>query len=427
MVSVPERAGDAAGTAPDETRRVPTGAAAASSRRWWLVHQWVGLKLAVLSSFVLITGTLAVFGHELDWLLQPALRVAPSTVQGEPAWPALARELARRHPEARIQNLAAPEDRWFAATAVLVFEQPGGGERRRVAYLHPTTAEYRGDGHWVGAQRVLRQLHRHLMLPTDVGVPIVSSLAVLMAISLATSFVVYRKWWRGFLQPVRRTHPRTTWGDLHRLSGVWTLWFLLLMIVTSLWYLVESLGGQAPPLPSAKAPPAALTSAELAARLDANLAAARAAFPELRIRNVRFPTEDHGTFVFEGQHAAWLVRPRANAVVTEAATARVLRVADARELGVHQRISEMADPLHFGTFGGLATKAIWFVFGVGLSALAVSGVMIYGHRLLRRERRAPATAPALQHGWRGMGPWRWPATALVVASFVLLALWAPRA
>ena len=41
----------------------------------------------------------------------------------------------------------------------------------------------------------------------------------------------------------------------------------------------------------------------------------------------------------------------------------------------------MADPLHFGYFGGLATKLVWFVFGVGLSGLSISGVLLTWRRL----------------------------------------------
>ena len=65
-----------------------------TSRVWWHVHQWVGLKLAIFMSFVCLTGTLAVLSSEIDWLLQPSLRVAPSTVEGEPRWERIAASAA---------------------------------------------------------------------------------------------------------------------------------------------------------------------------------------------------------------------------------------------------------------------------------------------------------------------------------------------
>jgi uncharacterized iron-regulated membrane protein len=76
--------------------------------------------------------------------------------------------------------------------------------------------------------------------------------------------------------------------------------------------------------------------------------------------------------------------------------------------------------LHFGTFGGLATKLIWFVFGLAMTAVAVSGVAIYATRLAKAERRPQAWRPGMADAWRGMGLWRWPALAGVLVAFLLL-------
>jgi uncharacterized iron-regulated membrane protein len=75
----------------------------------------------------------------------------------------------------------------------------------------------------------------------------------------------------------------------------------------------------------------------------------------------------------------------------------------------------MADPLHFGTFGGVWTKLVWFVFGLAMTSLAVSGVAVYALRL-SRERQASAAAMA----WRGMGLWRWLALAGIGVALALL-------
>ena len=387
-----------------------------ASRVWWSVHQWVGLKLAILTSFVFLTGTIAVFSAEIDWLLRPALRVDASTVTGPMNWPDVAQAVAAHAPASRIQSIEAPLDRGFAA--VVTVKRPDGAVA--FVYAHPTTGVVQGDGHWVGAKRIFRNMHRHLMLPVKWGVPIVSSLAILLLISLVTSFVVYKKWWRGFFRPIRLSDARTAFGDFHRLAGLWSLWFVVLMILTGLWYLAESTGLEAPRHPRTKAPAVALSTPAQADRLAASLAAAERANPDLRIERVLFPTEKLGAFVFHGQDRAILVRPRSNTVWTSAADARVLLTTDGRDLSVHQRISEAADPLHFGTWGGLPSKIAWFAFGALLTGLSVSGVAIYSLRLLRAERRPRRTGGVLLKIWIGMGWWRWPALALVIAAFVQL-------
>lgn len=403
--SVAER--DGANTLPP--RRV---AKAKGSRLWWRVHQWVGLKLSILLGFVFLTGTVAVFSHEIDWLLRPALRVEPATVEGPLAWSEAARQVAALQPKAKILLLDAPIDRGFAMTATI--QTPDG--RRSFVYLHPTTGAVQGEGAWVGAQRILRNMHRHLNLPTAVGVPIVSALSVLLLISLATSFVVYKKWWRGFLRPVRWRDARTAMGDLHRLAGLWSLWFVALIGATGLWYLAESTVAKAPPAPRAKVAAVKLDARGVADRLERNLAAARAAYPDLRIQRIVFPSGKIGAFQFQGQHRAVLVRERANVAWTDASTGKVVLTTDGRDLTAHQRLSEMADPLHFGTFGGVWTKLVWFVFGLALTSLAVSGVAVYALRLSRDDGMSAACASA----WRGMGQWRWAALAGIGVALALL-------
>lgn len=380
-----------------------------TSRVWWHVHQWVGLKLAIFVSFVFFTGTLAVMSNEIDWLLQPSLRVAPATVQGEPRWERIAASAAEWPEIETVEYLGAPVASAFAASAVVLREDG----TRAILHIHPTTGEVQGEASWVGAQRTLRNMHRHLNLPVEYGVPIVGSLGFLLLVSFATSLVVYKRWWRGFFKPVRWRDARTAWGDVHRLAGVWSLWFVLLIAVTGVWYFVEELGLEAPPMREAISP----AMSELAqADFAANLAAARRAMPGLRIERILLPHEPGEPIEFQGQLTAWLVRERANAVLTDPATAEVLLARTGAELTAHQRISEMADPLHFGTFAGYWTKVPWFLFGLMLTGLSVSGIAIYS---LRVGRTIPGSR-AMGTAWRGMGRWRWLAVALVITGLALL-------
>ena len=59
------------------------------------------------------------------------------------------------------------------------------------------------------------------------------------------------------------------------------------------------------------------------------------------------------------------------------------------DLSIHARISEAADPLHFGTFAGLPSKLVYFVFGIVLSILAITGTYIYGMRIARVGKHEP--------------------------------------
>ncbi|MBL4719310.1 MAG: PepSY-associated TM helix domain-containing protein [Erythrobacter sp.] len=383
---------------------------------WWKVHQWVGLKLSLFMTFILFTGTSAVLSAEIDWLLQPSLRVAPASVEGPIAWAEIA-DNARGYPGvARATYISAPT---ASAFAVKVAVEDEAGDLFFL-HAHPTTGDIQGAGPWVGAHRVLRNMHRHLNLPTSLGVPIVSSLAFLLLISLVTSFVVYKKWWRGFAKPLRNRDARTWWGDFHRLAGVWSLWFVALITLTSLWYFVESLGGNAPPHPRVERGAPVEKGQSDEGSLAAAIEAALEAYPGLEVKNVQLPGEE-GVLQLNGEYQAVLVRPRSNAVYVDARTGEVLLTTDGRELNLHQRVGEIADPLHFGYFGGYWTKVPWFLFGLATTGLSLSGAAIYSLRIARERGDRVRLGRSFSGMWQGMGRWRWLSNSLIAIGFLFLA------
>jgi len=365
-------------------------------RIWFNLHSWVGLKLSVFMAFVCLTGTLAVLAHEIDWLMHPEIRVAPG--ESRASWGEQVAAIQRAHPEWRINYLAAPHASRFAAKAATVTPQG----RYRYVWVDPHTGQVTGDTHWFNAHRFLRNAHRHLMMPVWVGVPLVSALAIPLLLSLVSSLYIYKRWWRGLLAWPRRERRRRFWGDVHRLLGVWSLWFVLLIALTGLWYLVESLGAGARPLPEV---PSASTdgvpSAADPAAIDRAVDQAHRRWPELEIRNV-YPSADGAGLVLDGQAGTWLVRERANAIGFDLRTGAVLGRREGSELDAHQRISEMADPLHFGSFGGWPVRLLWFLFGAALTALSVTGVYLYGLRVAdamrSAMRRGQARTGVNQHG-----------------------------
>ena len=406
---------------PVADRTTAFAASTVKRRLWWIVHSWVGLKLSLFLVWVLLTGTFAVFAVEMDWLARPALRVQPQAAP-HVSWGTMAAAATAALPEGRVDVIYAPPHAWFAAEAIARVDAK---ERRRI-YINPYDGRVQGVAGWMSFQRFFREMHRHLLLPARFGIPLVSSLSILLLLSIITGLVTYKKFWRGFFRWPEGGSARRLTGDLHRFGGLWSLWFTVVITLTGVWYLVESLGGNAPVPP----PPRMAGRAQMhldARRIDELVAIARSAYPNLQIRQLRLPAGDRPLGVF-GQADATVVRDRVNGVWIDPATGKVLGIVKGEALSVHQRISEMADPLHFGTWGGMTTKIVWFVFGLAMTALAVTGIVIYSVRLKKAyaAERTQANKSWLRRSWDGMGSWGYVGAGIVLLSVVMIPGWLAR-
>lgn len=377
-------------------------------RVWLNLHRWVGLKLSILLSFVLITGTLATVSHEIDWLLDTDRRVLPAYHTEHYNWQGMVDAARQARPNWSLEWISAPIDPWFTAEAVGLTQT---GERRRL-FINPETLEIQGEGGWFNAQRLFRDSHRRLMIFHRSGIIVVSALSILMIISLISGLYVYKKFWRGFFKKPRTRDRRTLWGDLHRLGGVWSIWFIVVIALTGLWYLVEAImflnDIRAVPFPERTFDTQSETHAEVPSvsvpgvsvpgvsvsgvSLNTLADRVRAIEPNFRVTYISLPkfADDH--VKLRGQNNAVLTRERSNEFSFDPVTGAVLSQIDGSDLNVHQRISEMADPLHFGTFGGFWTKVLYFIFGVILSAMSLSGIYIYSARMRKAHERGPAKA-----------------------------------
>jgi hypothetical protein len=126
--------------------------------------------------------------------------------------------------------------------------------------------------------------------------------------------------------------------------------------------------------------------------LDDYVAAAKAALPGLDPRTVRLPFGPDEPVVVEGFAGDPLVRERANEVWLDPVDAGVVKVQRSADMTALHYVTELADPLHFGTFGGLPTKLLWFAGGLGLSGLALTGAWLAWRRL---RTRAPTPVQLL--------------------------------
>lgn len=85
------------------------------------------------------------------------------------------------------------------------------------------------------------------------------------------------------------------------------------------------------------------------------------------------------------QDAAWFRSPYGSQVAFDSRSGAWLSTHDLRQDGLWAQVEDAFEPLHFGNFGGLASKVPWSAAGLAPALLCLSGMTIWWKR-----RRTPA-------------------------------------
>ena len=172
--------------------------------------------------------------------------------------------------------------------------------------------------------------------------------------------------------------------------GAWSIPFMIIIGGTSIWYLVErsDIPKISPYLdvniPAVETPQDTATWNAMNLDYDHLQSVAEDAIPGIVIKDLIPPASFDKPVYFTGTTANTpLVRHRANRVYIDPHTGEAIYVQRADEINTITWLNDIADPLHFGYWGGLITKVIWFILGLALSALALTGPWLY---LKRRHK-----------------------------------------
>ena len=110
----------------------------------------------------------------------------------------------------------------------------------------------------------------------------------------------------------------------------------------------------------------------------------------MTVKDILPPRGPKDALYLTGTSDVPLVRNRANRVYLHPQTLEVLQVQRASALPTVTWLNDIADPLHFGYWGGLATKVIWFILGLGISSLVLTGIWISQKRKVKGAAKRKA-------------------------------------
>lgn len=401
-----------------------------SSARWWfLAHSWLALPIWVFLFFVCLTGTIATVSQEIVWLARPEVRANPPAGSARMlGYDEILAVIAREHPEAVVRRVSRPVKSMFAWSVLAEYPDASFVEH----YVNPHTGHIQGrEPEGFSFRQFIRALHGWLLfkdMKTSLGWFAVSLLSLPLLGSLITGLVVYKRFWRGYLRPRLRFKQggRVFWGDLHRLAGIWSVPFILIMAVTGLWFLTDSvlshadvdLPSTSPALPvilDRDAVPLAPPGGQPPRiGLDRAAQVMRDTFPDVEASFFSLGEGAFSPIRVMGQGASWPLLTES--VWINPYSGQVEYVRSIGNRSWLELATQSMRPLHTGDFVGLGLKLVYFFFGLLLTAMVASGLLIWTKRTAKATAQ---TLPGVAARWRR---WRFHLSALLL---VLPLAWLP--
>jgi uncharacterized iron-regulated membrane protein len=394
-----------------------------------VVHRYVGLAIATFLVVASLTGSIVVFQHELDAVVNPQLfTCTPPSADAVPLPPMALRDALQAQLPPGIQvwetGLQPPEPGMAARFSL---DWHGDDPPMTEAFVDPYTGRMLGHRRWgdlgqglVNLLPFMYLLHVSLALG-EVGRLLLGIVALLWTIDCFVGFYLTLparraagagagdgRSWLGRWKPSWLVKGGSLFGTIftfHRASGLW-VWPLLLMFAWSsvaillrpVYDPVMGLFFRAaehhnlPELPEPRPHPR-LSAAEGLARCQALMEEEAAKRGIAIIRPVLFSHETHfGFYRYQVQSSLDITSTGGNTTIRiDTDTGRLIGF----DAPVSDEPGDIFDTwliyLHFGSVGGITYRILICITGVLTAILCVTGVIIWWKkRTLRRKARARA-------------------------------------
>ncbi len=374
------------------------------------IHLWLSIPLGILVSVICLTGAALVFEQEITRALDPQLyRVFPP-VGVQPLPPSqLAERIREQMPDSlKLSALQLPGDP--LETCMASFK---GAGRRMLDEAH-----YTGDVNgWTKSPaffQTTRKLHRWLMdAPAakgqmSVGKMVVGVTTLLLVVILVSGLVIWiprtRKALKHRLTVSCNKGWRRFWYDSHAALGFYTTLFLLLMALTGLtwsfgWYRKAAyslFGGGTQPTAAAHAPAIGNSGQEVRGVHGGRGAETERQFDYAVWDNVldglkaQYPV--YNTITLNERSAQIAPDPHTSMRRTDTAQfdprdGRVGEIVRYRDTPRSQSLRGWFYAFHTGSWGGTATKIIYFLSALIGGTLPLTGYYLWLKKKCRNAKK----------------------------------------
>jgi len=347
----------------------------------WKIHHWAGFYAGIVIAVLCLTGSVAVFIPEIDYLIQKMHYSASSTAAEEWHFERSLNKLSLKYPGYQLLRIEFPDKPGHAGiiqiNRLAFFVDMGRDELLGSRNAQNSVANY------------LRQIHVRLY-EGYWGRYFVGLAGICFVVVTITGLMIYGKFMKRQRFPeVRKERGlRIILADWHKLLGIAALAFNLVIAITGAWLGLQGWFKVKNPA-QFKAPIHMDEAADLKVTInwqDAFRSSAKN-FPDLLLRYAVPSGDGSGTISFFGNIKGQIYERNINRLVLSKTSLEPLYKYDVREKPFWHKFYFVQEALHFGDYGGIALKILYAALGLVASFLSISGFIIYFFRTEKKAKR----------------------------------------
>ena len=367
-------------------------------KNMWSIHNWVGLYAGVVIAILSITGVVALFKVEIDEAFNSKyFHLSDSQILNKRIdITKTVDSLKQVYGNDKLQQVVVPRqpnDNWIfyfdATTSTL-------DVKAWEIFINPYTAEVVGKRDtFKSIGFFIRNLHVRLY-EALYGRYIVGVAGIALLLSTITGFWIYG----GFMKKqlfatIRKKRLRITMADFHKLIGVTSLGFNLVIAITGAWlglqfFLQPVVIGERPGLYT---PEEIHFSVEDDVKKSINyldvLEASKKQFPELEPMYFMPSLDGSSVISILGSVPRTAFERYKFYLTLDKNTLKEVHRYDIRKASFGEKVFYVQESLHFGDWGGIVLKIIYAFFGITSGFLALTGFIIYLKRTENKRKEKP--------------------------------------
>jgi len=334
----------------------------------FLLHSWLGLIIGIFILIFSLSGSITIFGKEIDNLQYPNLYYVKYDNKKPLDLDNVYKIVSDKYKNHSINSIKPP----LNLNQSLEFGMQDNNSNYYSLFVNPY------DGSILGEKRssihqFFLDLHYKFRLG-KIGEFLSAIFSILLIISSLTGLFIYRKSilkTLKFKTKIRTNNLKEFSIDVHNFFGVWLILFIL-VVSTSGFIMMKYALDFKNQFNYQKVE--FIKSVKPKISIDKSIKTAKNNLPNLEINYISLPSKGYEYLNISGDVSGnWWIGEYYNNIKFDSNTGEILKVAKENDLTFSDKFVNTIHTFHFGRYGGLTVKIIESMLGLILSSIVITG------------------------------------------------------